>query len=238
MLHRDCTEAMEARSVDEFRRVMVRFANSLEFDTVSVTAIYDQADGTRVLPAVAKNAPGYDDIFDDASRSARDPVSQHCRHNGMPIVWGQQTYLAGGAIDLWEQQSAFGYRFGIALAVHLPGGQHVLVGLDRARTIRENTTECSRMLANVSLFTTYAHGAALHLMPPPAPTLGAAALLTQRELEVLRWTREGYTAWQVGNRLLITERTVNMHARNAARKLGCGSKHHAVIKALHLGLIT
>jgi DNA-binding CsgD family transcriptional regulator len=78
----------------------------------------------------------------------------------------------------------------------------------------------------------------LQLLPRPDPSPGAAALLTQRELEVLRWTREGHTAWQVADRLRITERTVNMHARNAARKLGCGSKHHAVIKALHWGLIT
>jgi Autoinducer binding domain len=100
MLHRDCTEAMEARTVDEFKQGMVRFADRLEFDTATVTAIYDQADGTRICPAVTKNAPGYDDIFDDMSRAARDPVSQHCRHNAVPIVWGQQTYLAGGAIDL------------------------------------------------------------------------------------------------------------------------------------------
>ena len=61
--------------------------------------------------------------------------------------------------------------------------------------------------------------------------------LRPRELEVLRWTLDGKTAWEVAAVLAITERTVVLHLQNAMQKLGCTSKHQAVLKALRLGLI-
>jgi DNA-binding CsgD family transcriptional regulator len=66
---------------------------------------------------------------------------------------------------------------------------------------------------------------------PDAPSL------TPRELESLRWTMDGKTAWEVGSILGITERTAVLHLNNAMRKLGCVNKHQAVLKALRLGLI-
>ena len=62
--------------------------------------------------------------------------------------------------------------------------------------------------------------------------------LTPRELEALRWTMEGKTAWEVGAILGISERTAVLHVNNAMHKLGCTSKHQAVLRALRLGLIS
>ena len=61
--------------------------------------------------------------------------------------------------------------------------------------------------------------------------------LTPRELDALRWTMEGKTAWEVGSILGISERTAVLHIQNAMKKLGAISKHQAVLKALRLGLI-
>jgi DNA-binding CsgD family transcriptional regulator len=61
--------------------------------------------------------------------------------------------------------------------------------------------------------------------------------LTPRELEVLRWTMDGKTAWETGAVLNISERTTVQHLQNAMKKLQCVSKHQAVLKALRLGLI-
>jgi DNA-binding CsgD family transcriptional regulator len=66
----------------------------------------------------------------------------------------------------------------------------------------------------------------------PAPMLA----LTPRELEVLRWTLEGKTAWEVGAILNITERTAVLHLDNATLKLQAKNKHQAVLKALRYGL--
>ena len=61
--------------------------------------------------------------------------------------------------------------------------------------------------------------------------------MTPREVEILRWTREGKTAWGVGAILGVAEATVNFHLRNIFRKLGASSKHQAVLKALKMRLI-
>lgn len=61
--------------------------------------------------------------------------------------------------------------------------------------------------------------------------------LTPRELECLRWTAEGKTAWEVGQILGISAQTAARHLSNATQKLGGVNKHHAVVKALRMKLI-
>ena len=64
-----------------------------------------------------------------------------------------------------------------------------------------------------------------------------AIRLTAREKDVMRWTMEGKTAWEVGRILGISERTAVLHINNAMHKLGCPTKYTAAFKAHHLGLI-
>ena len=59
--------------------------------------------------------------------------------------------------------------------------------------------------------------------------------LTDRERDCLLWTARGKTAWEVGQILTISEETVLFHLKNATRKLGVFSKHHAVVKAIVQG---
>ena len=65
----------------------------------------------------------------------------------------------------------------------------------------------------------------------------ADSCLTPRELEALRWTIDGKTAWEIGRILSISEQTAVRHLNNATPKLECVNKHHAVVKAMRLGLV-
>ena len=98
------------------------------------------------------------------------------------------------------------------------------------------SSELTRLVADLQLFAVHAQDAALRIFTPTSLD-PAAPSLTPRELETLRWTMEGKTAWEVGNVLGITERTAALHVNNATHKLGCVNKHQAVLKALRLGLI-
>jgi DNA-binding CsgD family transcriptional regulator len=235
-LHDDCRAVMEAPNQDAFRHALLRFAGRLGFDLVSATTVVDQADGRPTFFNVHNVPAEYLDAFIDSTACRRDPVMQHCKRRGVPLVWGPGTYLAGGAMDLWETQAAFGYKHGIAVSLHLPKGRHFFAGVDRDAPLPTDPQELARITAALQLFAIHAHDAATRLMLfKPAYT--ELPRLTSRELDVLRWTMDGQTARQVGNRLAITERTVNMHSRNAIKKLGCLSKHQAVLKALQLGLL-
>jgi LuxR family quorum sensing-dependent transcriptional regulator len=61
--------------------------------------------------------------------------------------------------------------------------------------------------------------------------------LTARESEVLRWVANGKSAWEIGEILHITKRTVDEHVQAAIRKLGATNRTHAVAFALRDGLI-
>lgn len=236
MLQGDYLSVLEARDRDEFHRVVVRFAQRLGFETVSAMAVVDKGVRDAEFITVDNTPAAYLPVFAGTGSGRRDPVMQHCKRNTVPILWDQQTYLDNKAIDIWEDQAPFGYRNGIAMALHLPEGRHFILGVDRDRPLPMDSTELTRMVADLQLFAVHAQDTAMRVLISPAAQPERPAL-TPRELEVLRWTMEGKTAWETGAVLGIAERTTVLHLRNAMQKLACNSKHQAVLKALRLGLI-
>jgi len=229
------TAVLDARSRDEFEQELVRFCKVVGFETVSATLVIDGPGDTRFI--TADNTPAdYRPIFEHREGFANDPVMQHCKQRSTPIAWDQSTYVERGEGARWERQAEYGYRCGVAMALHLPRGRHFFVGLDRPEPLPGSTIELSGVVSQLSLFILHANEVAARVLAPPiCETLAAA--LTPRELEVLRWTLTGKTAWDVGMILGISERTAAIHANRATHKLGCVSKHQAALKALQLGMI-
>jgi LuxR family quorum sensing-dependent transcriptional regulator len=56
--------------------------------------------------------------------------------------------------------------------------------------------------------------------------------LTPREREVLAWSAQGKSAWEIGTILSVGKRTVDEHAQTAMRKLGAANRTQAVAIAL------
>jgi DNA-binding CsgD family transcriptional regulator len=236
MLQQDYLSVLEARDRDTFRDAVVRFTQQLGFETVSAMTVVDRGRSQADFITVDNTPTGFEEIFRDPSQWSQDPVMQHCKRHSRPIMWDQQTYVRGGVPGMWEEQARFGMRNGVAMALHLPDGKHFFLGVDRHTPLPGDADALTRLVADLQLFAVHAQEAALRVLLPPAlqPDLPA---LTPRELETLRWTMDGKTAWEVGNILGITERTAVLHVSNAMHKLGCSTKHQAVLKALRLGLI-
>jgi DNA-binding CsgD family transcriptional regulator len=227
---------LSAGSEDDFRRQLLRFAQGLGFPFVSAMTVLDRSLTESDFISVDNTPAGFHQTFNDLNVGRRDPVMQHCRKGTLPIIWDQQTYVSHGVGELWEAQAAFGYRHGVAMAMHFPDGRHFMLGVDRPEPLPADEQEINRMVADIQLFAVYAQEAAMRLFVPKAHQ-PERPHLTPRELETLRWTMEGKTAWEVGAILSITERTAVLHLHNAMRKLGAINKHQAVLKALRLGLI-
>jgi DNA-binding CsgD family transcriptional regulator len=237
MLHQGFTSVLKAGSRDDFRSEVVRFTKALGFNTVSAMAVVDHTVGRSEFVSIDNAPPGYAEAINDVPSMRRDPVMQHCRRHSVPIIWDQATYLSQGLGELWEEQARFGYRTGIAMALHLPEGRHFAMGVERDQPLPTDGVELTRLVADLQLFAVHAQDAALRVLSP-APVQTDRPSLTPRELEALRWTMEGKTAWEVGAILGISERTAVLHVTNAMHKLDCASKHQAVLKALRLGLIS
>ena len=236
MLQGGYSSVLQAASRDDFRDEVVRFSRQLGFSTVSAMAVVDHSVARSEFMEVNNAPAGCEAVRNDVPGMRRDPVMQHCRRHTWPIVWDQDTYTRLGLGELWEEQARFGYCTGIAMAMHLPEGRHFVLGVERDQPLPTDGGELTRLVADLQLFAVHAQDAALRVLLPPVLTAESPSL-TPRELEALRWTMAGKTAWEVGAILGISERTAVLHVNNAMKKLDCSSKHQAVLKALRLGLI-
>jgi DNA-binding CsgD family transcriptional regulator len=237
MLQGGYLSVMEARSRVEFLDEIVKFAHRLGFKYVSAMTVVDESLTRSMFENVHNTPIAYTQSFNDTGQARVDPVMQHCKRDTVPIIWDQNTYVSGGQGEMWEHQAAFGYHTGIALALHMPEGRHFFMGVDRDKVLPIKPITMTRIVAELQLFAVHAQDAAFRLFGPQVQKAEIPSL-TPRELEALRWTMDGKTAWEVGVIMNTAERTAVMHLQNAMHKLGCVTKHQAVLKAIRYGLMT
>ena len=167
-----------------------------------------------------------------------DPVVRDFLTARLPIRW-TETYRANARStresqmmgDAWEN----GIRRGLTIPIRGPRGEFGLLGLYSQLGDKEfvRVTDSTKYDAQVIAY--HFHDAVRRAfnaeqdIPPPIP-------LTEREVEILRWTAAGKTAWEIGSILKISERTVNFHIQNVMEKFGVHNKTHATAKAMGMGL--
>ena len=226
----------QSEDLPTFERRLIEFSNDFEFGLVNAILVLDQPGKEPAFISVGNTPAAFAPESDDVGVRKRDPVMKRLKSSSVPFAYDQDLYVRNGVADMWERQAVHGYANGIAVALHLKDHKHFLLGVDRREALPANEDQMVSMLASMQLFAVHAQDAALRLLgvqsvPPDIP------VLTERELEVLRWTREGKSAWEVGEILAVSENTVNFHFRNIFRKFGASSKHQVVLQALAFGLI-
>jgi len=227
-------DVSQAPDVPTLERRLIDFANELDFGLVGAVLIVDRPGQKPCLHSLGNTPAAYVQEFNDLDSARRDPVVQRLKRANLPFIYDQSFYLNAGAADLWERQAPFGYCNGVAVALHLPNHCHFLLGVDRQKQLPKSDERLTRLLADLQLLAVHTQDVALRLLNVAAPGEDGSDL-TQRELEVLRWTMAGKSAWEVGQILRISEGTVHFHARSTIRKLNVTDKHQAVLKALALG---
>ncbi|MEO8923676.1 MAG: LuxR C-terminal-related transcriptional regulator [Caldimonas sp.] len=219
-----------------FERRLIEFSHEFEFGLVNAMVVVKPPGRDAVCVSVGNVPEAFAQSFQNIEDSKRDPVLKRLRKMNVPFTYDQDLYVRDGAGDLWEEQAKFGYRTGISVALHLQDHKHFLLGVDRVEALPSDIDEVTDLLASLQLLAVHAQDAALRLLGVQAG-VGEVPRLTARELEVLKWTMDGKSAWAVGEILSVSENTVNFHLRNVFRKLGSSSKHQAVLKAMSLGLL-
>ncbi len=234
---RRCLDVLHATSVKDFKRQFVDFAQDLGFDTVGVMVVTKHSP-TLTEYQMLNNAPAaYLNEFHNRDNGRLDPVNNHCKRSSAPLVWDRQTYTSVNAGALWELQAPFGYRSGIAVAMHLARGMHFMFGANWSKDRCESVPHFKAIAEDVLSFAEYAQAAAFELAVPTQADPGNASFLTKSELEALRWTMDGMTSWEIGQKMALSEFDVTLRLQRVMRKLGCGSKYEAVLKGIKLGLI-
>src|SRR5690349_9415272 len=168
LMEPDFARVLSSETSKEYESSVITFARRLGFDSVSATLITEKLDGSTTFDTVHNTPNGYLPGFTDVQNGQRDPVMQHCKRHNLPIIWDQSTYLAAGAIEKWEVQAQFGYRCGIAVVMHLPGGRHYFLGVDRDQAIPQDAGEVTAMVSKLQTFAVHAHEAAAKVLAQDA----------------------------------------------------------------------
>jgi DNA-binding CsgD family transcriptional regulator len=237
MRHRVFVDVGQSGDLPTFRQRLIDFAHELDFGIICGALIADRPGKDPVVVAVGNTPEAFVEARNDVDDAKRDPVLKRLLQLSIPFVYDQALYIADSAGDLWEEQAPFGFHTGIAVALHLSGSRHFILGVDRREPLPRDDEKLTRMLADLQLLAVHAQDAAVRLLSSKPTHLADDVRLTAREAEILKWTMEGKSAWAVGEILRVSEHTVNFHMRNILRKLNASSKHQAVLKAISLGML-
>ncbi|WP_424192121.1 autoinducer binding domain-containing protein [Ampullimonas aquatilis] len=162
-----------------------------------------------------------------------DPTVQHGIRSSLPIVWNDQLFKQ--APEFWEDARQHGLHIGWAQSCRYNYGAIGMLTLARSHEVL-SLQELQVKNAQMSWLSQVAHFAlSEHLVSKHMPE--AKVSLSNREVEVLRWTAEGKTAADIADILRIAERTVNFHINNSLTKLRSNNKTQATIKAAALGFL-
>lgn len=162
-----------------------------------------------------------------------DPTVRLGMRTALPFLWSEDLFAPSR--ELWEDARSFGLCVGWVQSCRDPSGVSGMLTLARSY---ENLSEIELRdkTPGMSWLAQITHvGMARLLVPKLAPENKVS--LSQREIQVLRWTAEGKTSNQVADILKISERTVNFHITNAVNKLGADNKTAAAIRAALLGML-
>ena len=231
-------QVSQAEDLTSFRQGLIDFANDLDFGlVVGVMAIEHRGPGAKTEYVAVGNTPdAFLEISRDNEFAKRDPVHQRLLSLSKPLIYDQAFYVEAGAGELWEAFAPFGYRTGVAVGVHMPGYRRLLLGVDREAPLPKDPIKLNRMIADLQLLAVHAQEAAGRLLVSRSAAQSAPTL-PQRQLEILKLTMEGKSAWVVGSLLGISENTVNYHMKQLFKLLDVSTKHQAVLRAMELGLL-
>ncbi len=186
----------------------------------------------RERPLYITNLPG--DWRNEYSKNGyqdHDPTLLFALGNLMPERWSNIIHrfdLTPKQHKIMKDGQEAGLCDGVIVPVHGPGGEFGVLSLSHSETD-------AQAKQNVELDETVLHMFALrfHAKMRAQKEPGTDELpvdLTNREIDVMFWTAEGKSTWDISQILAISESTVNFHINSAKRKLGVYSKPHAVAK--------
>lgn len=214
--------------------ILLTFANNIGFKFCGISVTSPERE---ILPK-ALNINNYPEAwnkqYEENSYCEVDPVVAHCNQSMLPITWNKE--LFSKTPNLWEALQNQGLRYGWSLAVHL-----------KERGLC-STLSLARPHCPISAIELYEHFGYMYYVTshlaelfahalPIRPTKARPPRLSAREVEVLRLSADGKTAYEISIILSLSERTVNYHVQNVILKLNVCNKISAVIAAAKAGII-
>ncbi len=214
--------------MDEMRGVLARFG----FEYFCFASLPRPRQHFEDVMLAVRVPPEWIKIYCDQEYLHVDPAMRHVRGTTFPFEWKNARYdpdKEPRAAEMVRRATEFGLSQGVMVPVHGAAGCEGVVWMGG-----RHPELTARVKATLHLVGLYAFEQVRHLRRAQAP---AGRKLSERELEILSWVAQGKTAWEIGEILGISSRTVNTHAQVAFQKLGTVNRTQAIAIALRERLI-
>jgi LuxR family transcriptional regulator, quorum-sensing system regulator BjaR1 len=177
---------------------------------------------------------GWTEHYTRSNYYADDPVAAWCRRTVNPFEWSQAPFNAERsprAAEVMNVAREFGLDHGFLVPIVASMGFQACV------TMAGERPNCEpRAKRALHLIGMYAHARCAALIGCESDGQ-RRRILSERERDVLAWSAEGKSSWEIATILGLSERTVNWHVEQAERKLDAVTRTQAVIKAPRSGEI-
>ena len=210
----------------------VALAESMGFGLCSGVLIRGRFGSANASMRAFGNPPaGYEDTVASLPEGLRDPLLGALLARPGCVAYDQAFYASQGAGDLWEAQAPFGFRQGLAVALHQPShAEAFLLGLDGPDELPGGN---ARLLlqGQLQVVAMHAQAAIERITGTPAPVD-----LTQPERNALKLA--GATVVRHRGKLsAISQLGADPALLSAASKLGARTAHAVALRAIDGGLL-
>jgi LuxR family quorum-sensing system transcriptional regulator SolR len=179
---------------------------------------------------------GYADAYIDRRWERIDPVLANTLRALRPFSWtdvAEQTRLSKTQRAFMDECRALKVHSGVVFPFHGPGQRLDVVSISRRTNDAPDPGRQATLHAiSLQTWTRYLELSKEVLFARPE-----GAILTPRELEILRWCKDGKTRRDIQEILSVSRQTVDFHLGNTMKKLGASNHISAVVIALQHGLI-
>jgi len=237
MLEEFVEEVRDLDSAAAFERVMERRLAQLGFSRFAYLAL--RIPNNPKAPFVVTTYPHeWATHYGENDYVNTDPVLERAARTLRAFDWptlGRMNSITNRQRKVLNEARDFGVGLGATVPIHSPGGGFATLSVTADGNDAQFQTLWRENWATLHLMGLYLHSGLENnlLSPDPLPPI----YLTDRERECLLWTARGKTANDISGILNISQETVVFHLKNVMQKVGVYSKHHAVVKAIMMGLI-
>jgi len=160
-----------------------------------------------------------------------DPIVAKCHESAHPQLWTDELYRE---VPHFRQAACDnGLRHGWTQSVH--DHRHNETQMSVARPTRP--VKIGEFYESSSRMLWLCHSLHALLCEHHLASLAPVPKLTERELEVLKWSADGKTAADIGRILTLSTSTVNFHIRSLIAKTNASNKAGAIAIAASRGLL-
>ena len=166
----------------------------------------------------------------------QDPVIRRIRVTADPFLWKDAPFDKSDerAARVMNEARDFALNDGFCVPFHDLDGTEAGVSFGGERLMLSEDEK-----AGLHLVAIYAMSKARAVTQARSRGVERAnGHLTDREIECLKWSAAGKSAWDTSQILTISARTVEAHLASAARKLNAVNRVQSIAEAMRRGIIT